>query len=139
MLCAAFLGLAVGLSCATPGLTQKVAAPPDGQALPPDGQTPPSETQMPPEPSDGKCITDEGGFRQNAGAATFVIALHNNCEKRVRCTVNAYIVTAMGPTTGRSVLTLGPKSQGAAAHKSYVMKIKSAGGMANVARDCKFL
>lgn len=83
-----------------------------------------------------KCITIDTDFKQVDKTAAFVIALTNNCEKRTRCTVNAYVVNSLGPNTGRAVLTLAAKSKGAAAHKSYVMKVKQAGGMASVSHSC---
>lgn len=86
-----------------------------------------------------KCITVDTDFKQVDKAAAFVIALTNNCEKRARCTVNAYVVNSFGPNTGRTVLTLAAKSKGAAAHKSYVMKVKQAGGMASVSHSCSDL
>jgi hypothetical protein len=32
---------------------------------------------------------------------------------------------------------LAPKSKGAEAHKSYVMKVKQIGGTANISHECK--
>ncbi len=90
-----------------------------------------------PAASAKKCVTDDSGFKQRGKAATFEIALANTCAQRMRCTVTAYVTTAGGPTSGKAVLILAGKSDGAAAKKTYVMKVKSAGGMANVSRDCK--
>ena len=83
-----------------------------------------------------KCITVDTDFKEVDKAAAFVIALTNHCEKRTRCTVNAYVVNSFGPNTGRTVLTLAAKSKWTAAHKSYVMKVKQAGGMASVSHSC---
>ena len=86
-----------------------------------------------------KCISVDTEFKRDGKEASFVIALTNNCERRTRCTVNAYVVNSFGPNTGRAVLTLAEKSKGAAAHKSYVMKVKQAGGMASVSHSCSDL
>ena len=103
-------------------------------AAPDAGKEPP-----PAEPAAGAktCVTDDSGFKQSGKAATFEIALTNTCAQRMRCTVTAYVTTAGGPTSGKAVLILAGKSNGAAATKTYVMKVKSAGGMANVSRDCR--
>jgi hypothetical protein len=134
-----YLALMIGVGFGAPGWAQNATVPPDGQRPSTEEHPPAAAGQPPPPPSDDKCITDDSGFKQNGKSATFVIALKNSCEKRVRCTVSAYIVTAGGPSSGRSVLTLGPKSDGPTAEKSYVMKVKSAGGMANISRECKLL
>jgi hypothetical protein len=86
--------------------------------------------QMPPN-----CIADKSGFKDKS----YVVELANLCERRVRCKINAYIVTSRGPTSGRKTLTLAPASKGAAAHKVYVMKLTEAGGTADVSRQCKML
>src|SRR5262245_2129300 len=102
-------------------------------AVPDPGQEPPSnQTAADPQ----KCIKENSGFKQTGKAATFEIALANSCAQRFRCTISAYVTTAGGPTQGRSVLVLAPKSRSGAT-KTYVMKVKSAGGMANVSRECK--
>jgi hypothetical protein len=103
-------------------------------------QQPPVERQMPPvdeTPELQKCVTDEGGFRQQGNKALYVIALSNACETRQHCAVSAYIITSDGPKQGRATLTLEPKSHGKAARASYSLPLKSAGGMANVSRSCK--
>jgi hypothetical protein len=113
----------------------------------PPGQEPPAavaqqepsqlETQQQAAPKKPpNCIADKAGFKPNK---TFVIEISNRCELRVRCTVSAYIVTSRGPTSGRKVLTLAPVSKGAAAHKTYVIRLNEAGGMANSSHSCKVL
>jgi len=63
--------------------------------------------------------------------------LTNSCEKRLKCTVHAYVVGSHGPATGKGTVILAPRSKGADARKSYVMKVKQMGGMASVSHECK--
>ena len=106
-------------------------------AAAPDGGKPAAPETVAADDSKS-CIKDESGFKQNGKAATFEVTLINTCPRPMRCTVNAYIVTANGPTSGKSVLMLPGKSKRAAAKKTtYAIPVKTAGGMANVSRDCK--
>ena len=59
------------------------------------------------------------------------------CEQRMQCKISAYVVGAHGPSQGSATLTLAPKSKGAAAQQSYVMKIKDRFGTGTVSRECK--
>lgn len=95
------------------------------------GQTPPAAQ---PEP---KCVSENTGFRENGKAASVVVELANDCEKRFRCQVNVYVVTAFGPTRGQKTLILAPKSKGAAAKKSFVLKVRQASGSIDQAHNCK--
>jgi hypothetical protein len=63
----------------------------------------------------------------------------NRCEARIRCVIYAYSVNARGPTQGRGIVTLGPKSAGAAAKQSFTLRVKGAGGMSTTERDCRAL
>lgn len=90
-------------------------------------------------PDISKCVTDEARFVETGGTPTFAITLTNSCALRIRCTVNAYIVTAMGPSTGQKVLTLPVAGPGQPTQASYVMKIKQASGSANTSRTCAAL
>ena len=102
------------------------------------GQKPPVEQQAgqkPPE--EPKCITSKTDWKQNGKAMAFVIELENACEMRLRCTVEAYVLGSRGPAQGQGTLILAPKSKGADAIKAYSLKVKSAGGMANVSHSCK--
>jgi hypothetical protein len=99
---------------------------------PPQSQAPTKEQpQQPPN-----CVASKEQFKPNK---TFVIDFVNSCERRVRCTIHAYVVTSRGPKRGHKTLTLGPKSKGKAAHKSYVMRIGEAGGEANTSHKCRVL
>ena len=86
-----------------------------------------------------ECIATSGDYVTRGKAVTYVITLENKCEQRLKCIVDAYVVGAKGPASGHTTMILAPQSQGAAAKKSYAMKVKAAGGMAQLSRDCKQL
>jgi hypothetical protein len=46
------------------------------------------------------------------------------------------VVGAKGPSQGETTLILGAKSSGAAANRTYAMPVKSAGGTAQISREC---
>ncbi len=83
------------------------------------------------------CITDSSNFKAEDKRAYFIVALENACEQRVTCEVFANIRTARGSKRGHGTLVLAAKSAGAEAKKSYRLRVKIAGGMAQVERECK--
>jgi hypothetical protein len=83
------------------------------------------------------CIEETGDYQTHGTAVTFVIGLSNKCDKRLKCTIDAYVVGAKGPSSGHATLVLGAASSGAAATKSYAMAVKMAGGTAQVSRQCR--
>jgi hypothetical protein len=83
------------------------------------------------------CVDENGDFETNGSAKSFVFTIKNKCEKRLKCTIDAYVTTAKGPASGHGTLVIEPKSHGDAAKKSFTMKVKVAGGTAQVSRDCK--
>jgi hypothetical protein len=85
------------------------------------------------------CLQETGDYVPHGKAITYVIGLTNTCDKRIKCKIAAYVVGAKGPASGHATLILGAQSSGAAAKKSYAMKVKAAGGTAQVSRDCQFL
>ncbi len=100
------------------------------------------DASKPPTPEPGTtgqsaCIDETGDYETHGKVVTFVIALANKCDKRLKCEVFAYITGAKGPSQGHGTLVLGPKSSGAAAKKSYAMKVKMAGGTAEISRECR--
>lgn len=118
------LALCVGLAAAAED-ADKAAAP--KQAPTPDaGAT-----------GQSNCIEQTGGYQTQGKAFTFVIGLENKCDKRLRCEVFAYVVGAKGPSSGRTIMILGPRSSGTAAKKTYAMKVKAPGGTAQVSRECR--
>jgi hypothetical protein len=100
---------------------------------PPPGTPAPSAEQQNP----AECVDQTGDYVDHAGTVTYVIGLTNKCDKRVKCVIDAYVVGARGPASGHATLTLGAASSGAAAKKTYAMTVKSAGGIAQVSRDCQ--
>jgi hypothetical protein len=126
---AAFL-LAAGIGASASAAKRS----PDG----PRGQQPPQQEQAPAPtpPEQPKCIAQKDDFRPDK---TFVVELTNSCERRVRCTIHAYVVNSRGPTKGQATLMLSPAAKGAAARKEFVMKLKEAYGSADVSRRCKEL
>ena len=130
--------IAIGLALVLAGGVASVASAQSADG--PDSQRPPADQQAPADQQTQQkpdCVKSNTDFKQNGKAATFVIELQNSCEMRLKCTVDAYVVGARGPAQGHATLILAPKSKGAAATKAYVMKVKSAGGMANVSHACK--
>ena len=83
------------------------------------------------------CISDSSNFKAEDKHAYFIVALENACEQRVKCEVFANIRTARGSKRGHGTLVLAAKSAGAAAKTSYRMRVRVAGGMAQVERECK--
>jgi len=82
------------------------------------------------------CITDTANFKAEDNRAYFIVALENACEQRVKCEVFANIRTARGSKHGHGTLVLAAKSAGAEAKKAYRLRVKVAGGMAQVERNC---
>jgi hypothetical protein len=147
--------LVLGVSLAAPALAEDAAPSPDNQqqaAPAPDAPpqlpsnplpgTAPSAAQTTPVPDPGTtgqaaCIDETGDYQTRGNAVTFVIGLSNKCDKRLKCTIDAYVVGAKGPSSGHATLILGATSSGAAAKISYAMKVKMAGGTAQVSRQCR--
>ncbi len=112
-------------------------SPPAAEAQP----VPPPEAATPKPVADAAaksiadCIDENGDFASHGKTNSFVFTLANKCEKRLKCTIDAYITGAKGPSSGRGTLILAPKSRGDAAKKAFTMRVKMAGGTAE--RDCK--
>ena len=110
-----------------------------------DGQKPPAEQQdeqKPAEPKaekkeEPKCVTNQTAFKQAGDKPVFEVVLENSCDVRIKCTVNVYVLGAKGPSQGQSTLVLGPAAKGQTTRKVYALKVKSAGGMANMSQECK--
>jgi len=111
-----------------------------GFALTPDviasRQLPDDAQQAQLAPSTRECIVHNEDF---TASKTFVIELTNTCEQRIRCTLHAYVVNAMGPTKGEATLTLEPVSKGTEARKLYILKLKENYGEANTSQSCEML
>jgi hypothetical protein len=116
--------------------------PPQLPSNPLPGTVAPPAAQQNPVPDPGTtgqaaCIEETGDYQSHGSAVTFVIGLANKCDKRLKCTIDAYVVGAKGPASGHTTLILGAASSGAAAKKTYAMKVKAAGGTAQVSRQCR--
>ena len=100
----------------------------------------PAEQQAPADqaaPEKPKCVTSNTAWKENGKAATFEIELQNACDVRLKCTVDAFVIGSRGQARGHGTVILAPAPKGQTTHKAYVMKVKSAGGMANVSHSCK--
>jgi hypothetical protein len=73
-------------------------------ALADDAATPPaSPQQAAPDTAAARqtnCIDETGDFASHGNVVTYVIGFQNKCEKRLRCTLDAYVVGPKGPTSG---------------------------------------
>ena len=103
-----------------------------------DGQT----AEPPPVPDKGttsqlNCIDQRTEYKQTGKSLFYIQTFANKCEARMKCTIFVYQLNARGPSQGRGTLILGAKSAGAAAKKSYALKIKGAGGFSTSERECR--
>jgi hypothetical protein len=85
------------------------------------------------------CLQETGDYVTRGSAVIYAIGLANTCEKRLRCEIFANVTGARGTSLGHTVMVLGPGSSGSAAKKSYEMRVKTAGGVAQVSRQCRTL
>jgi hypothetical protein len=108
------------------------------QNAPAAGQEPPPVAE-PGTTAQGACITENDGYEMRGKQSTFVITLENKCEQRLKCEIFASISSARGAAKGHTTMVLGPKSSGAAAKKSYPIKVKMIGGMSQSDRACKVI
>jgi hypothetical protein len=108
-------------------------------ALAQDGQKPPvAEQQADQKPAEQpKCITSNTDFKQKGNSPTYQIELVNSCDMRLKCTIDAFVIGARGQAQGHGTLILAAAPKGQTTSKTYVMKVKSLGGMANVSHSCK--
>jgi hypothetical protein len=100
--------------------------------------------QTPPKPDEGttvqeKCIVQTSDFKMSGKNPAFMVALENQCEQRMSCRVDVNVSSAKGSALGHATLVLAPKSAGPAAKKTYTLKVKLMGGMAQTSRACKVL
>jgi hypothetical protein len=96
-----------------------------------------AEEQKQPPKEQPKCVTSQSAFKQVGGKPVFEVALENSCDVRLKCAVDIYVLGAKGPAQGHATLVLGPAAKGQTTRKVYALKVKSAGGMANMSQDCK--
>jgi hypothetical protein len=128
-----FFALVVCAGLVSAASAEDAAAPPAAAPAAP-AQNPAAETAPPEQP---KCIEETGDFATRGKKFVYVIGLENTCEKHVKCKIYANVTGARGTVLGQTIMQLGPKSSGAAAKKTYAMKVKTAGGTAQVSRECQ--
>jgi hypothetical protein len=93
-----------------------------------------------PKPADPEaCLQETGDYVTRGKAVVYVIGIANTCDKRLRCEIYANVTGPRGAALGHTVMTLGAASSGASAKQTYAMRVKAAGGIAQVSRDCKAL
>lgn len=114
----------------------------EAQPAPAGGQTAPATAEPPPKPDPGTtsqlgCIGSSSETKGEHNNYTYVTTLENKCEERIICRLFVHAVHAKGSTLGRATLILGRKSEGAAAKKSYAMKVPTPGGMTLSTRECR--
>lgn len=95
------------------------------------GQTPPKE--------EVKCVTSNTSFQKKGNGVVLQVKLTNVCEKRHRCTINAYTISAFGAKQGEKRVTLAAKSKGDRAMGALEIKVRQAGGSTFSSFNCKEL
>jgi hypothetical protein len=137
--------LAIGL-CA--GYAAVVASAQDAGAPPALPQNPlpsapspaPAQAAAPVPPADLQaCLQETGDYITRGRTVHYVIAITNTCKARLRCEVFANVSGAKGTSLGHTVMILGPVGSGNAAKKTYDMRVKAAGGIVQISRECKVL
>jgi hypothetical protein len=101
-----------------------------------EGQKPPSEQAAPEKP---KCVTSDTTWKEKGKAVMFEVQLQNTCDMRLKCTVDAFVTGSRGQAQGHGTIILAAAPKGQTTRNVYAMKVKSAGGMANVSHSCKSL
>lgn len=125
---------ALGLVLLLCGLAQGTAGS-DGQKSPAEQQdTAKTEEAAAEKP---KCVTSNTAWREKGKSITFEIELLNTCDMRLRCTVDASVLGARGQAQGHGTVVLAAAPKGQTTRNVYAMKVKSAGGMANISHTCK--
>ena len=85
------------------------------------------------------CLQETGDYITRGQKIFYVIAIANTCDTRLRCEIFANVTGVKGTALGHTVMILGPAGNGGAAKKTYDMRVKAAGGIAQVSRECKVL
>lgn len=102
------------------------------------GQQPPMQAQPQAESAPpARCASETSGFRALNGVNMFYVEVTSACEKRQRCTINAYVAGSRGGKTGQGTITLGRASPGQETKKTWSMRTAENGGMANMSWSCK--
>jgi hypothetical protein len=145
------LGLALCAGLVAPASAQDVGEPQQiTPAVPPaqpenplpgtPSPAPAPQAAAPALPADLQdCLHETGDYVTHGKTVDYVIGITNTCEKRLRCEIFANVTGVKGSSLGHTVMILGAASSGAAAKKTYVMPVKSAGGITQVSRECKVI
>jgi hypothetical protein len=136
-----FLCVAAALCCGLVAAARAVDSAPQPSDPPPLPEHPLPATPAPaPAAADDlqSCLQETGDYVTRGGAVIYAIGITNTCDKRLRCEIFANITGAKGTSLGHTVMTLGPAA-GGAAKKSYEFRVKAAGGVAQVSRECRVL
>jgi hypothetical protein len=97
------------------------------------------QASAPALPSDLQaCLQETGDYVTRGRTVFYVIAITNSCNRRLRCEIFANVTGVKGTSLGHTVVVLAPAGS-ATAKKSYDMRVKAAGGIAQVSRECKVL
>jgi hypothetical protein len=141
MMLAAAAGAQDAAAPAAPAEPDQPAAAPATPSAPPN---PLPVTAPPPAATTAgadlqSCLEETGDFVTRERAFSYVIGLVNSCDKRLRCEIFANISGARGTSLGHTIMILGAKSAGAGAKKTYTIRVKAAGGVAQVSRACKVI
>lgn len=98
-----------------------------------------AEEPLTTEQSAKECIADlDTGYSDDAGKYFFTMNFQNNCDKPIKCTIDAYITSYRGPVSAHTILHFPAKEQ-TPAQKSYAVRVKAIGGVAQYGRDCSFI
>jgi hypothetical protein len=141
-LCAGFAAAASAQDAGEPQQIAPVTPPtlpenplPGAQPSPPAPQA--AAPALPADLQD--CLHETGDYITRGKTVFYVIAIANTCKMRLRCEIFANVTGARGTSLGHAVMILGPAGNGDAAKKTYDMRVKAAGGIAQVSRECKVI
>ncbi len=96
-----------------------------------------AQPQTDPAQKPARCTSEQSGFRAQNGVNMYYVEVTSACEKRQRCTINAYVVGSRGGKTGQGTLTLGKASPGQETKKTWTMRTAENGGTANMSWSCR--
>jgi hypothetical protein len=101
-----------------------------------------SAKELPAAPGAGDlqaCLQETGDYVTIGKTVIYVIVIANTCDQRLRCEIFANVTGVRGSSLGHTIMTLGEAASGAAAKQTYSMRVKAAGGIVQVSRECKAL
>jgi hypothetical protein len=85
-----------------------------------------------PQAAEDRCVSDSTRFKAEDRRAYLIVTLENKCAHRITCAINARVRTARGNTKGHGTVALAPRAAAV-----YRLRVKAAGGMAQVERQCR--